>query len=69
MRQATVCWSFLVEWGDGSCQWIDLKVLKESNPAQVGERYVIARGLRLNAVLPPNHKTQPLRAKRGHMYR
>ena len=31
MRQTTVCWSFL-----GSCQWIDLKVLKESNPCRFG---------------------------------
>ena len=44
MRETTVGWSFLVQWGDGSCQWIDLKVLKESNPVQVGE-YVIARGI------------------------
>ena len=44
MRQTTVGWSFLVQWGDGSRQWVDLKVLKESNPVQVGE-YVIARGL------------------------
>jgi hypothetical protein len=44
MRQTTVGWSFLVKWGDGSQQWIDLKVLKESNPVQVGE-YVIARGI------------------------
>ena len=47
MRQTTVGWSFLVKWGDGSQQWIDLKVLKESNPVQVGE-YVIARGIQLN---------------------
>ena len=44
MRETTVGWSFLVQWGDGSRQWIDLKVLKESNPVQVGE-YVIARGI------------------------
>jgi hypothetical protein len=44
MRQTTVGWSFLVQWGDGSRQWVDLKVLKESNPVQVSE-YVIARGL------------------------
>ena len=44
MRNTTVGWSFLVQWGDGSRQWIDLKVLKESNPVQVGE-YVIARGI------------------------
>jgi len=41
MRQTTVGWSFLVKWGDGSQQWIDLKILKESNPVQVGV-YVIA---------------------------
>jgi hypothetical protein len=44
MRQTTVGWSFLVQWTDGTCQWIDLKVLKESNPVQIGE-YVIARGI------------------------
>ena len=44
MRQTTVGWSFLVKWGDGSQQWIDLKVLKESNLVQVGE-YVIACGI------------------------
>lgn len=44
MRQTTVGWSFLVEFANGSRQWIELKVLKESNPVQVGE-YVIARGL------------------------
>ena len=36
-RQTAVGWSFLVKWGDGLQQWIDLKVLKESNPVQVGE--------------------------------
>ena len=44
LRQTTVGWSFLVEWNDGTRQWIDLKLLKESNPVQVGE-YVIARGI------------------------
>ena len=34
-----------MKWGDGSQQWIDLKVLKESNPVQVGV-YVIARGIK-----------------------
>jgi len=42
MRQITVCWLFLVKQGDGSQQWIDLKILKESNPVQVSA-YVIAR--------------------------
>ena len=44
MRQTKVGWLFLVKWGDGLQQWIDLKVLKESNPVQVSE-YVIARGI------------------------
>ncbi len=44
MRQTTVGWSFLIQWGDGSTQWVDLKVLKESNPVQVGE-YVISCGI------------------------
>jgi hypothetical protein len=44
MRQTTVGWSFLVKWGDGSQQWIDLKILKESNPVQAGA-YAIARGI------------------------
>jgi len=38
MRQTTVGWSFLVEFANGSRQWIELKVLKESNPVQVGEK-------------------------------
>ncbi len=42
MRQTTVGWSFLIRWGDGSTQWVDIKVLKESNPVQVGE-YIISR--------------------------
>ncbi len=42
MRQTTVGWLFLVKWGDRSQQWIDLKILKESNPVQVGA-YVTAR--------------------------
>ena len=28
-------------------QWIDLKILKESNPVQVGE-HVISRGIQMN---------------------
>jgi hypothetical protein len=37
MRQMTVGWKFLVEWANGSRQWIELKILKESNPIQVTE--------------------------------
>ena len=44
MRQTTVGWIFLVEWANSSRQWIDLKILKESTPAQVAE-YAIARNM------------------------
>ncbi len=44
MRQTTVGSSFLVQWSNGTRQWIDLKLLKELNPVQVGE-YVISRGI------------------------
>ena len=44
MRQTTVGWKFLVEWANSSRQWIDLKILKESNPLQVAE-YAIARNI------------------------
>jgi hypothetical protein len=37
MRQTTQGWKFLVEWSNGLRQWINLKLLKESNPVQVGE--------------------------------
>jgi hypothetical protein len=37
LRQTTVGWKLLVEWANSSCQWIDLKLLKESNPVQVAE--------------------------------
>ena len=40
--QTTVGWKVLVEWANSSCQWIDLKLLKESNPVHVAE-YVTAR--------------------------
>ena len=44
LRQTTVGWSLLVEWSDGSKSWIDLKVLKESNPVQAAE-YAVSRGI------------------------
>jgi hypothetical protein len=31
MRQTTQGWKFLVQWANETCQWIDLKILKESN--------------------------------------
>ncbi len=37
MRQTTQGWKFLVEWSNGSRQWIELKLLKESNPVQVAK--------------------------------
>ena len=45
MRQTTVGWKFLVEWANGSQQWIELKILKESNPNQVAE-YAMASNIR-----------------------
>jgi hypothetical protein len=45
MRQTTVGWKFLAEWANGSQQWIELKILKESNPNQVAE-YAMASNIR-----------------------
>ena len=42
--QFTAGWDFLVEWTDGTCQWISLKILKESNPVQVA-KYAVARDI------------------------
>jgi hypothetical protein len=44
MRQTTKGWKLLVQWHDNSCQWIDLKILKESNPVQVAE-YATSRDI------------------------
>jgi predicted transcriptional regulator len=44
MCQTTQGWKFLVKWTNGMCQWIDLKILKESNPVQVME-YVTAHDI------------------------
>jgi hypothetical protein len=44
MRRTTVGWSFLIQWGDRFWKWVDLTVIKESNPVQVGE-YAIACGI------------------------
>jgi hypothetical protein len=35
--QTTVGWEFIVKWANSLRQWIDLKLLKESNPVQVAE--------------------------------
>ena len=37
-------WKLLVKWDDSSKQWIELKILKESNPVRVAE-YAIARDI------------------------
>ena len=42
--QTTVGWNLLVQWNDVSKQWIDLKLLKESNPVQVAE-YSVSRNI------------------------
>lgn len=44
LRQTTVGWDFLVQWKDGTTQWLPLKLLKESNPVDVAE-FVTARGI------------------------
>ncbi len=44
IRQTTKGWKLLVQWHDGSHQWIDLKILKESNPIHVAE-YATARDI------------------------
>ena len=44
LRQTTVGWKLLVKWSDGSKQWIELKVLKQSNPVQAAE-YAVSRGI------------------------
>ena len=40
-KKTTVGWQLLVEWKDGSTQWLDLKDLKDSNPIEVAE-YAVA---------------------------
>jgi hypothetical protein len=50
MLQMTQGWKFLVQWANCTRQWIDLKILKESNPVQVAE-YVTARILLTNSPL------------------
>ena len=37
LRKTTVGWKLLVEWNDGSRQWQDLSLLKESNPVEIAE--------------------------------
>ena len=42
-RETTIGWELLVQWKDGSTNWITLKDLKESYPVQVSEYAVAAR--------------------------
>ena len=44
MRQSTDGWDFLVQWRDGSTQWIALKDLKQSNPVECAE-YAVSCGI------------------------
>ena len=43
-KQTTRGWKLLVEWKDGSTDWIPLKDLKESNPVELAE-YAVANKL------------------------
>ena len=42
LRKTTKGWQLKVKWSDGSTSWLDLKILKESNPVDVAE-FAIAR--------------------------
>ena len=44
MRRTTKGWMFLVQWKDGSSNWIPLKDLKDSNPIETAE-YAVAHGI------------------------
>ena len=46
-KQTTRGWDLLVEWKDGSSNWIALKDLKESYPIQVADTLLIIK-LRMN---------------------
>ena len=44
MRKTTVGWKLLVQWKDGTRQWIPLADMKESNPVDVAE-YAVSRNI------------------------
>ena len=44
IRKTTRGWQLLVRWHDGSTQWINLSILKESNPVEVAT-YAKSRGI------------------------
>ena len=39
-KRTTSVWKVLVEWKDGSVDWVPLKDLKQSNPVKLAERAV-----------------------------
>ena len=47
-RITTKGWKIKVEWKDGSCSWIPMKIVKESNPIELAE-YAIARNIHSEA--------------------
>ena len=44
MRQTTAGWNLLVQWKNGTQEWVPLKILKKSNPIEVAE-FAVARGI------------------------
>ena len=44
MRQTTSGWNLLVQWKNGTQEWVLLKILKNSNPIEVAE-FAVARGI------------------------
>ena len=40
-KRITCGWKLLVEWRDGSVDWVSLKDLKQSNPVELAE-YVVS---------------------------
>ena len=43
-KVTTKGWKLKVEWKDGTCSWIPLNIIKESNPIELAE-YVISRNI------------------------
>ena len=41
MRQTTSGWNLLVQWKNGTQEWVPLKILKNYNPIEVAE-FVVA---------------------------
>ena len=47
-RITTKGWKIKIEWKDGSCSWLPLKIVKESNPLELAE-YAVSRKIHLEA--------------------